>query len=109
MSSDTKMNNSCLAGYKNVQEKFMKLRNNKTSSGSSKFQQMEKLANSDRYKKFRSELKTKCPMQYKKSQQVFLKQAKGIERLRKMKMFAKNPKLQASFSYMLKVIEKLKK
>jgi hypothetical protein len=26
-----------------------------------------------------------------------------------MKMFVKNPKLQASFSYMLKVIEKLKK
>ena len=70
---------------------------------------MEKLANSDRYKKFRSELKTKCPATYKKSQQVFLKQAKGIERLKKMKMFAKNPKLQSSFSYMLKVIEKLKK
>ena len=100
------MNNSCISKYKNVQEKFMKLRNNKTSSGTSKFREMEKLANSDRYKKFRSNLKTECPAAYKKSQQVFLEQAKG---LKKMKMFAKNPKLQASFSYMLKVIEKLKK
>jgi len=86
----------------------MKVRNDTKSSGTSKFRQMEKLANSDRYKKFRSELKTKCPTQYKKSQQVFSKQIKGIERLKKMKMFAKNPKLQSSFSHMIKVIEKLK-
>jgi len=105
----SKMNNSCISKYKNVQEKFMKIRNNKTLSGMSKFREMEKLANSDRYKKFRSELKTKCPAAYKKSQQVFLKQAKGIERLKKMKMFAKNPKLQTTFSYMLNVIEKVKK
>lgn len=100
------MSNNCLTVYRNVHQKIMKIRNNKTSSGMSKFRQMEKLANSDRYKKFRSNLKTECPAAYKKSQQVFLEQAKG---LKKMKMFVKNPKLQASFSYMLKVIEKLKK
>ena len=104
-------NNSCqqnIPGYKNIKNKLMKIRNNKTA-GISKLRQMEKFANSDRYKKFRSELKTKCPTQYKKSQQVFSKQIKGIERLKKMKMFAKNPKLQSTFSYILKFIEKVKK
>jgi tRNA A37 threonylcarbamoyladenosine dehydratase len=79
----------------------MKIRNNKTAG-------ISKTSTDGKICKFRSELKTKCPTQYKKSQQVFSKQIKGIERLKKMKMFAKNPKLQSSFSYILKFIEKVK-
>ena len=76
------MNNSCqqtVPGYKNIVNKFMKIRNNPKLSGISKLRKIANIATSDEYKKFRSNLKTKCPAQYKKSQMMLSKIKKAFK------------------------------
>ena len=84
----------------------MKVRNDTKLSGSSKLRQMGKLGNSERYKNFRSALKTKCPTQYKKSQMALTKFTTTMKVLKKLEL---DPKKKEKFNKIIKAFEKLKK
>lgn len=78
------MNNSCqktVPGYKNIVNKFMKIRNNTKLSGISKLRKIANIATSDEYKKVQNAFKTKCPAQYKKSQMMLSKFKKVFTKL----------------------------
>ena len=80
------MNNSCqqtVPGYKNIVNKFMKIRNNPKLSGISKLRKIANIASSDEYKKVQSAFKTKCPAQYKKSQMMLSKFKKTFNKVKK--------------------------
>ena len=83
------MNNSCqqnIPGYKNIVNKFMKIRNNTKLTGISKFRKFANITSSDQYKNFRSAYKTKCPAQYKKSQMMLSKFMTTMKVLKKLEL-----------------------
>ena len=98
------MNNSCqqnIPGYKNLKNELMKIKNNTKLSGISKLRKIANIASSDRYKKFTTAFKSKCPAQYKKSQMALKKFKKVFNKI--------DPKKKEMLNKVVKAIQKVKK